>query len=55
MFELFHPFKGTIISLQIVSFSCILSRDITMYSVLSAFTSSPFALLAIAMRLCFSL
>ena len=44
--ELFHPFKRTIINLCTVTSSCILSQDMTMYLVLSAFTSSPISLLA---------
>ena len=46
IFELLHPFKGTIINLHTVTFPAFWSRDMAMYLVLSTFTSSPIFLLA---------
>ena len=38
-YEFFHPFKGTTINLYNVTSSCILSRDLTTYLILSAWWS----------------
>jgi len=45
--KLFHPFKGTIIRKELWLCPAFWSRDMTMYLVLSAFTSSPISLLLI--------
>jgi len=44
MFELLHPFKGTTIKLHIVISSGTQYQEMTMFLVLSAFTSSPISL-----------